>query len=414
MLLYLIQTTLLLLLTISLYKLFLESTKIHVFKRYYLLFALVFIFILPLIKIPSTSILTTTNTKLQELNEVIIAPQIEVASSASSIWTLSTLLWGIYGLGVLIMLVRFFLSLRRFSRFAQQGTQVYEKGQKFVLLHHLDAAFTFRQTIYLPLHIPIDWTNKIILHEYNHVKQHHSFDILLIEGLKILFWFQPLLYWYQQHMALNHEFLADDTLNSSQQETQEYLQLLLTQTYLHNEQPLSSSFNFNLTKKRFTMLTKNNNPLQNSFAVFATLTFFSFLGMTTVFAQDKPKQEPIVSQSTQKKDPNEVYITVTEPAAYPGGMQAFNQDFISNFESPAFEGESIRVILMFIVEKDGSLNEIKVLKDPGFGVGEAALNALSKTKKWIPAKDHGKLVRSQFTLPITLQLDPADEDAKHA
>lgn len=414
MLLYLIQTTLLLLLSIGLYKLFLESTKIHVFKRYYLLFALVFIFILPLIKIPSTSILTTTNTKLQELNEVIIAPQIESASSASSIWTLSTFLWSIYGLGVFIMFARFLLSLRRFSRLAQQGTPIVDKGQKFVLVQHLDAAFTFRQTIYLPLHIPIDWTNKIILHEYNHVKQQHSFDILLIEGLKIIFWFQPLLYWYQQQMALNHEFLADDTLNASKQETQEYLQLLLTQTYLHNEQPLSSSFNFNLTKKRFTMLTKNNNPLQNTFAVFATLTFFSFLGLTTVFAQDKTNREPIVSKSTQKEDPNEVHISVTEPANYPGGMQAFNQDFITNFKTPKFEGESIRIILMFVVEKDGSLNEIKLVKDPGYGVGEAALDALSKTKKWIPAKDHGKLVRSQFTLPITIQIDPTEEVTKEA
>ncbi|MGS4346334.1 TonB family protein [Myroides odoratus] len=227
--------------------------------------------------------------------------------------------------------------------------------------------------------------------------------------MKILFWFQPLLYWYQQHIALNHEFLADDTLNTSKEETQAYLQLLLTQTYLQQEHPLSSSFNFNLTKKRFMMLTKTNKPLQNTFAVLGTVFLFTIMGATTVFAQERPKSEDVPPKSTQTEDPNEVHIAVSEPANYPGGMMAFNQDFIHNFEVPKIEGKSVRVILQFIIEKDGSVSESKIVKDPGNGVGEAALTALAKTKKWIPARDKGKVVRSQFTLPITVQLEVEKE-----
>lgn len=409
MLLYLIQTTLLLLLTLGLYKLFLESTKIHVFKRYYLLFALFAVFLLPLIKIPSTGMITATNTTLAQLNEVIIGSQLEAKATSSTNLTLEHSLWFLYLTGVLFMLLRFVLALLRFHRLQQQGTLIYDRGQRFVVVGQLATAFSFGQTIYLPLHIPIDWNNKIVLHEYNHVKQRHSFDILFIEGLKILFWFQPLLYWYQQNMALNHEFLADDTLNTSKEETQAYLQLLLTQTYLQQEQPLSSSFNFNLTKKRFMMLTKTNKPLQNTLAVLSTVFLFTIMGATTVFAQDKPKSEDVPPKSTQIEDPNEVHIVVSEPANYPGGMMAFNQDFIHNFKLPQIEGESVCVILMFIVEKDGSLNEAKIVKDPGFGVGEAALAALAQTKKWIPAKHYGKVVRSQFTLPITVQLEAPEE-----
>lgn len=408
MLLYLIQTTLLLFLTLGLYKLLLESTKIHVFKRYYLLFALFAVFLLPLIKIPSTGIVTATNTTLAQLNEVIIDTQV-VPSTTSTHLTLPYILLFLYLTGAAFMFIRFVRALLRFHHLQQQGTVVYDRGQRFVLVAQLEMAFTFRQTIYLPLHIPIDWTNKIILHEYNHVKQHHSFDILLLEVLKILFWFQPLLYWYQQNIALNHEFLADDTLNTSKEETQAYLQLLLTQTDLQQEQPLSSSFNFNLTKKRFTMLTKTNKPLQNTLAVLSTAFLFTIMGATTVFAQDKPKSESVPPQSTQTEDPNEVHIAVSEPANYPGGMMAFNQDFIQNFEVPKIEGESVRVILQFIIEKDGSVSESKIVKDPGNGVGEAALTALAKTKKWIPARDKGKVVRSQFTLPITVQLEVPEE-----
>lgn len=408
MLLYLIQTTLLLFLTLGLYKLLLESTKIHVFKRYYLLFALFAVFLLPLIKIPSTGIVTATNTTLAQLNEVIIDTQV-VPSTTSTHLTLPYILLFLYLTGAAFMFIRFVRALLRFHHLQQQGTVVYDRGQRFVLVAQLEMAFTFRQTIYLPLHIPIDWTNKIILHEYNHVKQHHSFDILLLEVLKILFWFQPLLYWYQQNIALNHEFLADDTLNTSKEETQAYLQLLLTQTDLQQEHPLSSSFNFNLTKKRFTMLTKTNKPLQNTLAVLSTAFLFTIMGATTVFAQDKPKSESVPPKSTQTEDPNEVHIAVSEPANYPGGMMAFNQDFIQNFEVPKIEGESVRVILQFIIEKDGSVSESKIVKDPGNGVGEAALTALAKTKKWIPARDKGKVVRSQFTLPITVQLEVPEE-----
>lgn len=409
MLLYLIQTTLLLFLTLGLYKLLLESTKIHVFKRYYLLFALFAVFLLPLIKIPSTGIVTATNTTLAQLNEVIIDTQVVPSTTTSTHLTLPYILLFLYLTGAVFMFIRFVRALLRFHHLQQQGTVVYDRGQRFVLVAQLEMAFTFRQTIYLPLHIPIDWTNKIILHEYNHVKQRHSFDILLLEVLKILFWFQPLLYWYQQNIALNHEFLADDTLNTSKEETQAYLQLLLTQTDLQQEQPLSSSFNFNLTKKRFTMLTKTNKPLQNTLAVLSTAFLFTIMGATTVFAQDKPKSESVPPKSTQTEDPNEVHIAVSEPANYPGGMMAFNQDFIQNFEVPEIEGESVRVILQFIIEKDGSVSESKIVKDPGNGVGEAALTALAKTKKWIPARDKGKVVRSQFTLPITVQLEVPEE-----
>lgn len=409
MLLYLIQTTLLLLLTLGLYKLFLESIKIHVFKRYYLLLALIAVFLLPLIKIPSTGVITATNTTLAQLNEVIIGQQMEPTTTSSTSFTLQHGFLFLYLVGAAFMLIRFVLELQRFHRLQQQGTIVYDRGQRFVVVRTLATAFTFRQTIYLPLHLPIDWTNKIILHEYNHVKQRHSFDILFIEGLKILFWFQPLLYWYQQHIALNHEFLADDTLNTSKEETQAYLQLLLTQTYLQQEHPLSSSFNFNLTKKRFMMLTKTNKPLQNTFAVLGTVFLFTIMGATTVFAQERPKSEDVPPKSTQTEDPNEVHIAVSEPANYPGGMMAFNQDFIHNFEVPKIEGKSVRVILQFIIEKDGSVSESKIVKDPGNGVGEAALTALAKTKKWIPARDKGKVVRSQFTLPITVQLEVEKE-----
>ncbi|EHQ43219.1 energy transducer TonB [Myroides odoratus] len=131
---------------------------------------------------------------------------------------------------------------------------------------------------------------------------------------------------------------------------------------------------------------------------------------------DKDKGEIKITEKTGEADKgtgsggdgdgNEVFIAVQVPAEYPGGMQAFNKQFIQRFRTPDIDSgvKSIRVIVMFIVEKDGSLTDIKVVRDPGYGAGKEAVRVLSNMPKWKPAVQNGKTVRSQFTLPITIQV----------
>ncbi|MDR0227633.1 MAG: energy transducer TonB [Flavobacteriaceae bacterium] len=105
-------------------------------------------------------------------------------------------------------------------------------------------------------------------------------------------------------------------------------------------------------------------------------------------------------------DANKVFLSVQVPAEFPGGMAKFNQQFVSRFRAPDMDAgtKAIRVIVMFIVEKDGSLTDIKVVRDPGFGAGKEAVRVLSGMPKWKPAEQNGQKVRSQFTLPITIQV----------
>lgn len=105
-------------------------------------------------------------------------------------------------------------------------------------------------------------------------------------------------------------------------------------------------------------------------------------------------------------DSNQVFIAVQVQAEYPGGMGAFQKQFISRFRTPDIDSsvKRIQVIVQFIVEKDGSLTGIKILRDPGYGAGKEAVRVLSNMQKWKPAVQNGKTVRSQFTLPITIQV----------
>ncbi|WP_427872014.1 energy transducer TonB [Flavobacterium sp. MMS24-S5] len=91
---------------------------------------------------------------------------------------------------------------------------------------------------------------------------------------------------------------------------------------------------------------------------------------------------------------------------YPGGRDLFYEAFKSEFKIPKELKKSTGVIKMsFVIEKDGSLNEIKTIEDLGFGTGEEAIRVLQKSIKWTPGEIQGRKVRTFYNLPITLELD---------
>jgi protein TonB len=90
---------------------------------------------------------------------------------------------------------------------------------------------------------------------------------------------------------------------------------------------------------------------------------------------------------------------------FPGGIKKFYTYVGNNFEKPELEGDTaIRVSVSFVIEKDGSMTDIKVLKDPGYGLGAEAIRVLKSLKtKWSPGMFEGKAVRTSYNLPITIQ-----------
>ena len=74
-----------------------------------------------------------------------------------------------------------------------------------------------------------------------------------------------------------------------------------------------------------------------------------------------------------------------------------------NYQSPEEEGLKGKVYVTFVVEKDGSLTDIKVVRDIGYGTGKEALRVLNKCPRWTPGEQNGKKVRCTFSLPINIQ-----------
>jgi protein TonB len=106
-------------------------------------------------------------------------------------------------------------------------------------------------------------------------------------------------------------------------------------------------------------------------------------------------------------DPNEIFTAVEKNPEFPGGLGKFGQYLSNNIKYPAVareNGVQGRVFVTFVVEKDGTLTDIKVTRGIGSGCDEEAVRVLKKSPKWTPGIQNGRPVRVQYNVPIAFNL----------
>ncbi len=117
---------------------------------------------------------------------------------------------------------------------------------------------------------------------------------------------------------------------------------------------------------------------------------------------EAPKEAAVVEDNSILN-----FASVEVVPDFPGGMKKFYEFVGKNYNyPPAAREQNVtgRVTMSFVVEKDGSLTDIKVLRDLGFGTGEEAIRLLKSSPRWKPGVQNGRPVRVAYTLPITLNL----------
>ena len=108
-----------------------------------------------------------------------------------------------------------------------------------------------------------------------------------------------------------------------------------------------------------------------------------------------------------KEEENKVFDVVEQMPSYPGGMGALMQYLSSNIKYPAIAEENGiqgRVICTFVVERDGSITDVRIAKSVDPSLDKEAMRVVSKMPKWIPGKQNGSAVRVKYTLPVTFRL----------
>jgi len=279
MIVYLLKSIFLMAIFLGIYYMMLEQEKMHRFNRFYLLATLVFSLTIPLFTINSSlgvesdEIVLTTNTATNYvetkvgnlLNDTNPERTVVVKGQESRSWfdtlSLSHLMFGLYLVISLLLLVRMAMGITHLLLKKNSSETIQKAKAQLVLLEEHSAPHSFFGYIYLNRQdyrsgkIP----EEIIIHELVHYREKHSLDILFVELLKVLFWFNPFIYLYKKAIRINHEYIADETVLECSVKITTYASQLMNVATYKRTGSLVSNFNFTVTKKRFKMMCEKSS-----------------------------------------------------------------------------------------------------------------------------------------------------------
>ncbi len=308
MLIYVLKFSCCLTIFLAFYKLLLEKESLHHFKRYYLLVTLLLALVIPSITFTHyVEPLRLTTTLINETS----SGGIEVPSASRWIYVnpvshWPTILYGIYFLGVLILGAKFSRNLLIVIRKILSNPRLKEEGLIKVLVWEDVIPHTFFNYVFFNRkkfqanEIP----QEVLWHEEVHAKQLHSIDVLTIELLQVVFWFNPLIRLTKNFMKLNHEFLADQGVLRKGVNPGLYQQIVLAFAINKLPSDLVNAFQFSFIKKRFTLMktktTKRAMVLRYLLLLpLVSLTLFSFSSRNTeVLPSSEEENEPPLEEIT--------------------------------------------------------------------------------------------------------------------
>ncbi|OAB79905.1 M56 family metallopeptidase [Cochleicola gelatinilyticus] len=336
---YLLNSAACLLVFYVFYKALLENSSLHRFKRYYLLGGLLASLLIPLI--------TFTNyVEIPSLEESLLATSMPIESTGvileEKINYIPYLLWSIYGVGVLIFSIRFYLNLHHIVRKMYRNPKFGQNRLYHVLLTESIIPHTFFNHIFFNKErynagaIP----KEVFWHEETHARQLHSIDVILLELLQIVLWFNPLLYFIKKAIKLNHEFLADQSVLNQSVPAKHYQQLVLAFSSNVQTPSMAHSINYSSIKKRFTVMkhqTSQRAMWVRTLLVIplVSIVLYSFSSTKTVttFSDSAIEVQQInASDRNSEKIVSEEKVTPEQLTAYNKMASYWNARFEANPE----------------------------------------------------------------------------------
>jgi len=436
------------------YRLFFDRDTFWNTRRFYLLFSIVVSFVYPYFSIESwlqsQQPMQTIINNYVLLNEFTVTPE-----KSFFLFDSGNVFWAVYFVVVLVLLIRMFLQLLSIVRIHLSAERQIIQGIKIVAVSKEVAPFSFFRTIYMnPVLHSEKEISQIMTHELTHVNQFHSMDVLISELLCIVFWFNPFVWLLKREIRQNLEFLADNTVINSGFDSRTYQYHLLQLTYQNPELKLTNKFNVLPLKKRIKMMNQQQSekarilkyllivPL--SMALIFTSNAESIISaakskldnpQTTskvvktqmVSAKSTPsapnQQSEVVvvgygsksdekvaekSKSSKIENGKPVFTVVEKMPQFPGGDAALFKYLGENVRYPVKAQENGiqgRVICQYVVNEDGSVSDVSVVRGVEASLDAEAIRVISAMPKWTPGEQKGKAVAVKYTLPISFRLE---------
>lgn len=415
---YLLLANIYLTLFYAFYRIFLRKETFFNLNRIYLVGGAVLSFAIPLIQSEWIKSLFITQKVQQTIYQVNpMAFQFTVSATHTHHLTLGEVIGAIYALGITVLTCKLIYQLI--------------KLQLMITQRETPVTFSFFNNIRIEEN---DADNELInAHEEAHAKQWHSADIMLIEAIMIINWFNPVVYLYRNAIKHIHEFIADRDALLDGKSKAEYAMLLLAQTFAAPpHRMVNPFFTHSMLKERILMLQKNKSqrimlfkywlsaPLFALMLILSSATvnnsqalqalndrarqiFASPANLNELMTGHNPQTETIQADHLNTGNPN-TYASLEQMAEFPGGDGAF-VDFLShNVHYPKDVDAEGKVYISFIVEKDGSLSNYHIMQSLAPAFDYEALRVMRLSPKWEPAIQNGQPIRVRYTVPISFTL----------
>ena len=287
---------------------------------------------------------------------------------------------------------------------------------------------------------------EIIEHEKAHVRQLHSFDILLAELLIIFQWFNPLAWIYKKTVTENHEFLADEAVLHRGYSPDAYQLRIVAQLFGIRSMPATHNFNQSIIQKRLKMMKKTKsssiNKLKLLLVIPAAMALFYVFACTSIESDLSAQDVPEIAEESL------VYLKPDVAAEPAGGVMEFRRFIAKNLIYPdeaKKNGVQGKIFIQFVIDENGKVipnveNNGKLAPPPSTGDSAApettnaegivvvgyrsvdgdesaeytddqkqllideAIRVIQLPYEWTPAKKDGKPVKTQWTIPIQFKL----------
>lgn len=390
------------------YWLMLRKHTFFQWNRWYLLGSLFIAFALPEIIYPASA---PELPVIYEVNAKAFAVIRETPEKPEA-WTWMQVLTLIYAAGLAVAVAQLGRNITQLVKYLRSG-EVIELEDCMVILIDSNqvGSFSFLKWIVINRNDYENHFDAILRHEMVHTQQRHSLDILLIEIIRIIFWFNPVLLLYKRSLQEIHEYQAD-----AQAPNREYYAQFLI-AYALNAPVASLTNHFfkpSQLKNRIQMIYKNRTSkwMLGTYVVAAILIGTSALLVAGCESQVS-KENDIAKTESKAGDNGRIFTEVEVAPEYPGGNAEMFKFLGRKIKYPTAASKADvqgKVFVSFVVSSEGDIKDVTVLKGIGHGCDEEAARVVSSFPKWTPGKQNGKAVSVKYTIPINFQLAEVGED----
>ena len=423
------------------YRMLLSKETFHRFNRILLLSIIMLSFLLPFIEVTMQKMpeMTVFFLLLEEAMETYETQHLDVLAETPNRFPWNTLIFSVYLSGTLFFLLRHAWSIGRMLCLLRTCRKEEREDGITLYIHQAKVApFSWMKLMAISEEDLEKHSEAILAHERAHIRNHHSWDLLLAQACVFLQWFNPAAWLLKKELQTIHEYEADEYVIRNGMDASTYLLSMIEKTVGTRLFTIANNFNQSLLAKRVTMLNKGKS---RPWARLKYLYVLPISALAIVAFARSEVSNPFMPSNNQLQYLNEMVVTgyvpqktgqadmdekiktgtvkreTTTPMnripSYLTGKSEALKFFARNTKYPIsalkakVEG---RVLVKFVVERDGSISDIDIYKGVSPDLDAEAIRVLNMMPKWISDKQKGEKEAETFIMPISFRLESIDTE----